>query len=44
MYVDVWNRSEISGIKDKPGGKPAYYDRVSNSNKFAAIVNFYRKL
>ena len=26
------------------GVKPDYYDRVSNSSKFADIVNFHRKL
>ena len=32
-------RSKVS-----QGIKPDYYDRVSNSSKFADIVNFYRKL
>ena len=45
MYVDVWNRSEIvRKSKISQGVKPDYYDRVSDSSKFADIVNFYRKL
>ena len=45
MYVDVWNRSEIfMRLKISQGVKPDYHDRVSNSSKFADIVNFYRKL
>ena len=46
MYLDVWNRSEIfMKSKINQGVKPEYYDRVSNSSKFVAIVvNFYRKL
>ena len=45
MYVDVWNRSEIFRKSEvSQGVKPDYYDGVSNSSKFADIVNFYRKL
>ena len=45
MYVDVCNKSEIvRKLKINQGVKPDYYDRVSNSSKFADIVNFYRKL
>ena len=45
IYVDVWNRSDIfRKYKISQGVKPDYYDRVSNSSKFADIVNFYRKL
>ena len=45
MYVDVWNRNEVSRkLKVTQGVKPDYYDGVSNSRKFPDIVNFYRKL
>ena len=45
MCVDVWNRSEIfRKSKISQGVKPDYYDWVSNSSKFANIINFYRKL
>ena len=45
MYVDVWNRSEVlKNSKISQGVKPDYYDGVSNSSKFADIVNFYRIL
>ena len=45
MYVDVWNRSEIfRKSKISKGVKCDYYDQVSDSSKFADIVNFYRKL
>ena len=45
MYAGVWNRSEIfRKSKVSQGVKPNHYDRVSNSNKFADIVNFYREL
>ena len=45
MYVDVWNRSEwVRKSKINQGVKPDYYDRVSNSSKFADDVNFYKKL
>ena len=48
MYLDVWpmwNRSEIfRKSKINQGVKPDYHVRVSNSSKFADIVNFYRIL
>ena len=45
MYVHVWNRSEVfTKSKISQEVKPHYYDRVSNSSKFADIVNFNRKL
>ena len=45
MYVDVWNRSEIvKKSKINQGVKLDCHDRVSNSSKFADIVNFHRKL
>ena len=44
MYVDVYNRSEIvRKSKINQGVKLNYYDQVSDSSKFADIVNFYRK-
>ena len=44
-YVDVWNRIEIfRKLKINEGVKPDYHNRVSNSSKFADIVNFYRIL
>ena len=44
MYVDVWNTSEIfMKLRINQGVKLDYYDQVSNSSKFADIVNFYRK-
>ena len=40
MYVNVWNRSEIlRKSKISQGVKPDYYDRVSNSRKFASKVS-----
>ena len=45
MYVDVWNGNEITRkSKINQEVKPDCHDRVSNSSKFADIVNFYRTL
>ena len=45
MCVDVRNRSEIFRKSQiNQGIKPDYHDGVSNSSKFADIVNFYRIL
>ena len=45
MYLDEWNRSEIfRKSKINQWVKPDFHDRVSNSSKFADIVNFYRIL
>ena len=45
MYLDVWNKSDVfRKLKISQGVKPDYYDGVSNSSKFADIVNFYGKL
>ena len=45
MYAYVWNRGEVFRKSNvSQGVKPDYYDGVSNSSKFADIVNVYRIL